>query len=212
MTLSVYLNRLDLWNIWTMRCHEMPGTFWRHCSQSCVYSDEATWHLRWRNMSSNHWKWHFQDSKFQNVRRCFGPQELVPLVRVPKLPTIHYQPATWNGFDSPGIQSKSEMFIYFLLSIYWSLTKYISQFTHRSWRQLLENETKLSSMAVLRVTTTATYHNKHIKLRDLDTVQCTCNIYWHTKIINVTIWAQLFKGRLALNPRLNLTRVSFSCV
>jgi len=25
-------------------------------------------------------------------------------------------------------------------------------------------------------------------------------------------WAQLFEGRLALNPGLNLTRVSFSCV
>ena len=101
MTLSVYLNKLDLWNIWTMRCHEMPGTFWRHCSQSCVYSDEATWHLRWRNMSSNHWKWHFQDSKFQNVRRCFGPQELVPLVPVPKLPTIHHQPGHLKTFWQP---------------------------------------------------------------------------------------------------------------
>ena len=26
------------------------------------------------------------------------------------------------------------------------------------------------------------------------------------------LWAQLFEGRLALNPRLNLTRVSFYCV
>ena len=34
--------------------------------------------------------------KFQNVPRCLGPKELVPLVRVPKLPTIHYQPATQN--------------------------------------------------------------------------------------------------------------------
>jgi len=34
------------------------------------------------------------DSKFKNVLNCFGPQELVLLVRVPKLPTIHYQPAT----------------------------------------------------------------------------------------------------------------------
>ena len=24
----------------------MPGTFWWHCSQSCMYSDETTWHLR----------------------------------------------------------------------------------------------------------------------------------------------------------------------
>ena len=26
-----------------MWCHEIPRTFWWHCSQSCVYSDEATW-------------------------------------------------------------------------------------------------------------------------------------------------------------------------
>ena len=32
--------------------------------------------------------------KIQNVPRCLGPQELVPLVRVPEPPTIHYQPAT----------------------------------------------------------------------------------------------------------------------
>ena len=30
--------------------------------------------------------------------------------------------------------------------------------------------------------------------------------------IVLTIWAQLFEGRLALNAGLNLTRVSFSCV
>ena len=29
---------------------------------------------------------------------------------------------------------------------------------------------------------------------------------------NLNTWAQLFKGRLALNPGLNLTLVSFSCV
>ena len=39
--------------------------------------------------------------KFQNVPRCLSPQELVPLVRVPKPPTIHYQPATQKLFDSP---------------------------------------------------------------------------------------------------------------
>ena len=31
--------------------------------------------------------------KFPNVPRCLGPQELVPLVQVPKPPTIHYEPA-----------------------------------------------------------------------------------------------------------------------
>ena len=42
----------------------------------------------------NTWKWPFSDFNLQNVPRCLGPQELVPLVRVPKPPTIHYQPAT----------------------------------------------------------------------------------------------------------------------
>ena len=42
----------------------------------------------------NLWKGHFQDSKFQTVPRYLGPQELVPLVRVTKPRTIHYQPCT----------------------------------------------------------------------------------------------------------------------
>ena len=44
----------------------------------------------------NPWKYDFRDSKFQNVLTCL--QELVPLVRVPKPPTIHYQAKL---FDSP---------------------------------------------------------------------------------------------------------------
>ena len=34
------------------------------------------------------------ETNFQTIPRCLRPQELVPLVRVPKLPTIHYQPVT----------------------------------------------------------------------------------------------------------------------
>ena len=50
----------------------------------------------------NLWKWHFRDSKnLQNVLGCLSPKKLVPSVLVPKLPTIHYQPATWKIFDSP---------------------------------------------------------------------------------------------------------------
>ena len=30
----------------------------------------------------NPWKWHFQDSKFQNVPRCLSPKKPVPLVLV----------------------------------------------------------------------------------------------------------------------------------
>ena len=39
-----------------------------------------------------------------------------------------------------------------------------------------------------------------------------CVIGLEALSVKLTFWAQLFKGRLALNPGLNLTRVSFSCV
>ena len=55
----------------------------------------------WKIPLENPWKWHFPDSKFQNVPRCFSPQEFVLLVRVPKLATIRYPPATKKRFDSP---------------------------------------------------------------------------------------------------------------
>ena len=64
--------------------------FWRNKIASAV-----------ENTSWNPWKCHFWGSKFQNVPRCLSPQELVPLVRVPKLPMVHYQPATWKRFGSP---------------------------------------------------------------------------------------------------------------
>ena len=68
-----------------------------------MYSDETTCCLQWKTVllktpgNAND----FRVSKFQNVPRCLSPQELVPLVRVPKSPTIHYQPATKHSFDSP---------------------------------------------------------------------------------------------------------------
>ena len=72
-----------------MRFRGTPGTFQWH-----VYSDKTRWHPWWKIHLENPWRRHFRDFKFQNVPRCLGPQELVPLVQVPKLPTIHYQPAT----------------------------------------------------------------------------------------------------------------------
>ena len=77
-----------------MRCFGTPETFRWHSSQSCVYSDETALHPWWKVPAENPWKNHFGDSKFQNVPRCRGPQELVPLVQVPKPPTTHYQPAS----------------------------------------------------------------------------------------------------------------------
>ena len=60
----------------------------------------------WNNMATaveiplgNPWKRHFRDPKnFQNVPRCLSPKKLL------KLPTIHYQRATWKLFDSPGFE------------------------------------------------------------------------------------------------------------
>ena len=46
----------------------MPGTFQRHCSQSCMYSDERTWRLQLKMCLEKPWKWHFRDSKFQNFK------------------------------------------------------------------------------------------------------------------------------------------------
>ena len=59
-----------------------------------MYSDKTSWHLQWETPLEKPWKRHLQESNFQNVPRCLGPQELVPLVRVSESPTIHYQPAT----------------------------------------------------------------------------------------------------------------------
>ena len=61
--------------------------FWRNKIASAVES--TSW---------NPWKCHFWGSKFQNVPRCPSPQKPVPSVRVPKLPTIHYQSVLLENF------------------------------------------------------------------------------------------------------------------
>ena len=55
--------------------------------------------------------------KFQDVPRCLSPQELVPLVQVPKLPTIHYQLAAQNSFDSPEQLGSSFDYILMLMLV-----------------------------------------------------------------------------------------------
>ena len=69
----------------------MPGTFRRHCSQSCIYYDYKLHGVRGGKhllkTAGN------AISETQNDARCLSSQELVPSVRVPKPPTIHYQPA-----------------------------------------------------------------------------------------------------------------------
>ena len=96
------------WNAWDVSMALFPVL----CVFS-MYSDETIMASAIEIPLGNPWKWHFRDSKnFQNVPRCLSPKKLVPLVRVPKPPTIHYQPATWKLFDSPGL-SQSEMEKYF---------------------------------------------------------------------------------------------------
>lgn len=69
-----------MWNVQTMWCCGIPGTFQQHCSQSCLYSDETTWRLWCKIPLEDPWKCHFHDSKFYNVPICLVPQELVPFI------------------------------------------------------------------------------------------------------------------------------------
>ena len=88
------------WNAWDVSMSLFPVL----CVFS-MYSDETIMASAIEIPLGNPWKWHFRDSKnFQNVPRCLSPKKLAPLVRVPKPPTIHYQPATWKLFDSPGFE------------------------------------------------------------------------------------------------------------
>ena len=80
--------------LYRVNVEERPGHF-----KGCMFpvlrvSDETTWRPQWKIPLENHWKRDFRDSKFQNVPRCPSPKKLVPLMRVPKPPTINYQPAT----------------------------------------------------------------------------------------------------------------------
>ena len=101
MTLNAYLNRFRSvkrsnramsWNAWDISTALFPvlRVFWRNNMASAVEIPVE-----------NPWKWHFRDSKFQNVPRRLDPKKLEPLVLVPKPPTIHDQPPTWKLFDSP---------------------------------------------------------------------------------------------------------------
>ena len=92
-------NRARSWNAWDISTALFPvlRVFWRNSIASAVEIP-----------LENPWKCHFRDSKFQNVPRCLGPQQLVPSVRVPKPPTIHYQPE--KLFDSPGFKPFAQQF------------------------------------------------------------------------------------------------------
>ena len=59
------LTGLDLW-----KCSNCAIILLGHfdgIASSLVYSDETTWHTRWKIPLENLWKHHFRDSNFQNV-------------------------------------------------------------------------------------------------------------------------------------------------
>ena len=91
MTLNAYLNRcrsvkrsnhVMSWNAWEilMALFLILHVFWRNNMASAV-----------ENTSWNPLEMDIRDAKFQNISRRLSRQKLVPLVRAPKSPTIHYQ-------------------------------------------------------------------------------------------------------------------------
>ena len=65
MTLNAYSNRFRF-----VKCSNCAIILLGHfdgIASSLVYSDETTWHLRWKIPLENLWKHHFRDSNFQNV-------------------------------------------------------------------------------------------------------------------------------------------------
>ena len=100
MTLNAYLNRFRSvkhsnsamsWNAWDISTALFPCILTKqHGVRGEIY------------LLKTPWKHRIRGSKFHNIPRCLGCQELVPLVRVQKPLTIHYQPVTTRLFDSPG--------------------------------------------------------------------------------------------------------------
>ena len=138
---------LDLWKIWTVAYRGTPGTFWRHCSQSCVYYNEKIWHPGWKIPLEHPWKRDFRDSKSQNVSRCLSPKKLVPLVRSSKAAYYSLSACYLKTFSQPCLIvfyynivmenqtvsclfQKSSFFLFLLVS---NVCVYILLFTWHFW-------------------------------------------------------------------------------
>ena len=65
-----------------------------------------------RRVPRNPWKCHFRDSKFQNVPRCLGPQELVPSVRVPIKAAYYLLSKLFDSSDLPSCIQFSKIMMY----------------------------------------------------------------------------------------------------
>ena len=96
------LTGLDVWNFRTVWYLGMPGTFWLHCSQSCMYSDKTTWCLQWETPLKNPWRRHYQDSDFKMSTDALALKSLCLWCQFQSHLLFIISLLLKNLFDSPG--------------------------------------------------------------------------------------------------------------
>ena len=96
------LTGLDVWNVRTVWYLGMPGTFWLHCSQSCVYSDKTTWRLQWETPLKNPWRRHYRDSDFKMSADALALKSLCLWCEFQSHLLFIISLLLKNLFDSPG--------------------------------------------------------------------------------------------------------------
>ena len=96
------LTGLDMWNFRTVWYLGMPGTFWLHCSQSCVYSDKTTWRLQWETPLKNPWRRHYRDSDFKMSADALALKSLCLWCEFQSHLLFIISLLLKNLFDSPG--------------------------------------------------------------------------------------------------------------
>ena len=96
------LTGLDVWNFRTVWYLGMPGTFWLHCSQSCVYSDKTTWRLQWETPLKNPWRRHYRDSDFKMSADALALKSLCLWCKFQSHLPFIISLLLKNLFDSPG--------------------------------------------------------------------------------------------------------------
>ena len=103
MTLNAYSNRfrpVKLSNC--VMSYGMARTFWRHCSQSWVYSDKTTWCLQWETPLKNPWTRHYWDSGFKMSADASALKNLCLWWEFQSHLLFIISPLLKNLFDSPG--------------------------------------------------------------------------------------------------------------
>ena len=96
------LTGLDMWNFRTVWYLGMPGTFWLHCSQSCVYPDKTTWRLQWETPLKNPWRRHYRDSDFKMSADALALKSLCLWCEFQSHLLFIISLLLKNLFDSPG--------------------------------------------------------------------------------------------------------------